>query len=472
MLFNLEMISYFLSDYDINVQVGEDRWKIKSFQIGPIPTKNEESTLYIFEEGTSVICANGENRIFVRNGTIGDIVNRIITNFAFYNDWERRALNAVATDQQLSEYMSLMSELFPGYTIKFLDALGRVHYSTNPEDSLPQPLDPFVMTLIRNIPTCHKISLGINGITTFWSKHFNRQYLYGNFVFPNGSYIIFSIFCTEQFPKPFGPVQTHLGQLAQSVFQRANITNLEQSGLTANRNFIMHLLDGQTITATDYRDLETALGWSVVDGAHLIVIENTPGDGFAARALPYSISRGISASFTFNYQDYIVCLLPNADFRRNLRKLSDMLIPISFRGGISLPFSSWTEIPHAYHQAMISIPKKTNPAQPLQECINCLWDYYVELLNEHGGSRLLHPDISCLIANSPAGSTALLDTLYCYLRNNCSMVTTAAELNLHINTLKYRMGKIRDIITFDPDDYESRMAFLISCDLYHASKLV
>ena len=59
----------------------------------------------------------------------------------------------------------------------------------------------------------------------------------------------------------------------------------------------------------------------------------------------------------------------------------------------------------------------------------------------------------------------LLETLYCYLANNCKMAQVADELHIHLSTLKYRMAHIQELIGFDPRDYKDRMAFLLSYDL-------
>ena len=96
-------------------------------------------------------------------------------------------------------------------------------------------------------------------------------------------------------------------------------------------------------------------------------------------------------------------------------------------------------------------------------CGDYLWDYYIERFHSGGCERLLHPSISALLESG--GGQQLLDTLYCYLKHNCSLAAAAAELDIHINTLKYRMNKIRDIIHLEPLDYESRMAFLVSYDI-------
>ena len=468
MLYNMEMISQFLSGFELESQLGEDKLQILSIALGD--ATEDPSVLSIYSQGEDVICENTSNKIRVLHSELKDVVNAVVRRIEFYNDWERRALSAVATGKPLSQYLALLSELFPGYTVKFLDALGRIHYSTDETESLPKAMDPLYMTLIRNIPACHRISLGITGITVFWSSYFKRHYLYGNFVFPDSSFVIFSIFPSQGDSKPLGDFQLHLGQFAQSIFQCANVSGLDQTGLMMNRNFIMHLLDGQEISQQDFQDFEKALGWSVSDGAYFVLIENHPKDVFAARALPYTLSTRLPFSFAFNYNDAIVCLISECDFKYGCRVLQDLLAPVGFNGGVSLPFTSWHEIPNAYLQAKISLKHKGQSETNLLLCSDFLWDCYVERFRSEGCEQLRHPAIDALL-HSPGGGEQLLDTFYWYLKNNCSLAATAEKLDIHINTLKYRMNKIRDIIHFDPQNYESRMAFLVSYDVMHMKKL-
>ena len=44
----------------------------------------------------------------------------------------------------------------------------------------------------------------------------------------------------------------------------------------------------------------------------------------------------------------------------------------------------------------------------------------------------------------------LLETVKCYIKNHCEMLSTAKELYIHRNTLKYRMEKIHNITGKDP----------------------
>jgi purine catabolism regulator len=53
--------------------------------------------------------------------------------------------------------------------------------------------------------------------------------------------------------------------------------------------------------------------------------------------------------------------------------------------------------------------------------------------------------------------TDLVPTLYAYFENNGNMARTAHMLNIHRNTLVYRLGRITDILQLDMDDSNVRL---------------
>lgn len=56
-------------------------------------------------------------------------------------------------------------------------------------------------------------------------------------------------------------------------------------------------------------------------------------------------------------------------------------------------------------------------------------------------------------------------TLYMYVKHERSQSHTAAALNLHRNTLTYRLGRLRELISCDLDIPEVRLHILVSYEL-------
>ena len=62
-------------------------------------------------------------------------------------------------------------------------------------------------------------------------------------------------------------------------------------------------------------------------------------------------------------------------------------------------------------------------------------------------------------------NTVFFETYYLFLLHERNLVRTARVLNIHRNTLVYRIEKIREMISIDEDDPAKRMHMLLSMDL-------
>lgn len=56
----------------------------------------------------------------------------------------------------------------------------------------------------------------------------------------------------------------------------------------------------------------------------------------------------------------------------------------------------------------------------------------------------------------------LLQVLKAYFENECSITQTAEELYIHVNTMKYKLGKIKEILGYDILSNENRMKIMLA----------
>ena len=75
-------------------------------------------------------------------------------------------------------------------------------------------------------------------------------------------------------------------------------------------------------------------------------------------------------------------------------------------------------------------------------------------------------NLGLLIKSDIKSSGNLVDTLRCYLKNNCSLVNTAQDLYIHRNTLIYRLNTIKEILQKDLNDSSVRFELHMSLLAY------
>ncbi|MQL51643.1 GAF domain-containing protein [Desulfofundulus thermobenzoicus] len=74
--------------------------------------------------------------------------------------------------------------------------------------------------------------------------------------------------------------------------------------------------------------------------------------------------------------------------------------------------------------------------------------------------------IGPLIRHDKTNNLCLVDTLECYLDNNCNLADTAGKLYIHVNTLKYRLKKIKELTSIDLGRTDHRVNMYAACKMY------
>ena len=74
----------------------------------------------------------------------------------------------------------------------------------------------------------------------------------------------------------------------------------------------------------------------------------------------------------------------------------------------------------------------------------------------------LHPDIVRLLEHDEEKGSHLVETLRVHLFNERNITKTAADLDLHRNSVIYRMSTIEDLIGSDLDNDDNRFDLMLS----------
>ncbi|MEE8674632.1 PucR family transcriptional regulator [Tractidigestivibacter scatoligenes] len=259
---------------------------------------------------------------------------------------------------------------------------------------------------------------------------------------------------------PFGDVDLEcMGRLGRFVAQEMQKTNL----YTASRGqmdsyFLVNLLnDEQPSHAVTARRL------SVLDFTPLPELYIAVLDPNHARVAPHDLNTiamqltgCLQSSIYATYEDALVVAFSRekgtglGDYTEELlRKVADVN---DLSIGVSNAFDDLTHIRSHYEQARAAIKAGRMVSVFLEDGqVYHYCDYaYVQMLGltntQYNLLNFVHPSLMRLARYDRDHGTELMDTLFIYLQNACNTQRAAKMLNLHKNTLLYRMGRIREIL--------------------------
>lgn len=238
--------------------------------------------------------------------------------------------------------------------------------------------------------------------------------------------------------------------------------------------FLANLLrDEQPSQAVIARRLET-LGYRPRDTFFLVVLRPTtcPLSGNAEASLHAQIQPLLTASLCTPFDGDLVVLLSRreeTDLGAADRQLLERVaLTNSLRVGVSNAFGNLTDIRRHLAQARAAIEFGSRFTKVLEDThVYRYCDYHymemLELLSEKSNlMNYCHPSILALLEHDERHGSELTETLFAYMQNTANTARTAKLLNLHKNTLLYRMGRIREILGNDLTSGEDLFIYHLS----------
>lgn len=129
--------------------------------------------------------------------------------------------------------------------------------------------------------------------------------------------------------------------------------------------------------------------------------------------------------------------------------------------GVSNGFQNKTGLLAAYHQADLAIANdELHPR--LQEFCTIAPAYLAHYLQANHQLALLNPEIELLKRYDSRRRTSYYRTLLTYLLNNFNVTQTAKQLNVHHNTVLYRLEQVKKILNYNLDDPLKNANFYLS----------
>ncbi len=187
----------------------------------------------------------------------------------------------------------------------------------------------------------------------------------------------------------------------------------------------------------------------------------------------YDLTKSMAAMlpdcYGFLFRNSIILLIHSDEEITNFREFMEPVMPIIQKydmvAGISNPFPSLKVLRQHAFQSRVAL--KLGTVLHKTDAIYCYRDYaiyyMVELcLKSDNLTDFCLPEVVKLIDRSDRDGGELLNTLKVYLRCGRSKTTTAREMFVHLNTVKYRLQQIQQIMGLDLDNDDNALQILLS----------
>lgn len=145
--------------------------------------------------------------------------------------------------------------------------------------------------------------------------------------------------------------------------------------------------------------------------------------------------------------------------------LDEFLGKYNLTAAVSLPFTHMYHVYQAYIQTLQALDEGL--AIDYTDSLYLYQDYlpYHALSYVKNQKDFCHPCINQLLSEDALHQTEYTKTLYTFIMNFRNQKDAAQQMNIHYNTMKYRLKKIQSFIDFSLDDNEEFLLLYLSFKL-------
>ncbi len=476
MKLNMSVFYDWLSEFSPTAEIYSNKQEIDTVRLFSTNMTTKNNCLYIgkmsnlFKNGDEkVICTHNNDILILNTDDENEVLNSVLNALEFYSKWENILLELLSSNTMLQDFLNVSEEVLK-HPIFLLDSGQRLlAMSQNyPLGSVDKQWDELIldgscnMEMLLTLNSQQPERFQKRGIHTledgFGTPHSGQHYNFfvndkwvGKLVLIDmyntvtaGEVCLLSILCS------------HLDKWFLSHIQ-------EIDALQQDRLLCAALADDDSDNEELIRSLNIN-GWTANDTLAIIQV-NAPYQPFNINNhFCRTINHQFSNIFAVSYH-YSICLLCNFTLQKQektLQQLQPLLKAGKYYGVISQEFKMTDSFYKNYLYTDITGQYCEQKPGELYDGKNYIMKYIFHEMPKQTSADLCHPALKKLIEYDQIHKTDFVKTLQAYLVNERSNIETAKTLNLHRNSLSYRLGKLQELLDADLNDADTRLHLLVS----------
>ena len=467
MFITMNIVEDALREFDTESKLTNGSAPLQGIKINEI----EDNYLTVTEEKGQVVCQHGKDRIVVKNVGLDRTINTILTAAREGELWERALYHMIFNDCSLQEIVEKAYEIFhnPVFFVDETDhVLAKTHHGTGEvNDAWDYILETGYLPLETTTITHEKME---RNLSASQRRGKNAPFLFSpptTDIDNRGiNYLIYSpisrervgtlIIIENETPVTLGML--NLAEVLTDAVDEWMNMHKEDHPFKTSRNLIQELIE--TPEQVEHKEVLSRYLVPCENGYRLTVITgcgHVPGE-----QIEKMITDTLKGSLAYKYGEEVVAVIPLTETDEEIRKHLDMVLYYQgARIGLSYPFYDLTNLNSYYHQAKVALSYGTEKFAGIRPEIAMRY-FTDETSRDIFGANMAHPALEKLKEYDEKHGGELYKTLYFFLRHERSLIDSARALNIHRNSLIYRIEKIRQMTDLDLDDADIREYLLFS----------
>lgn len=478
MKLSMWIISNWLDKYKQDIRISQGTQILRGVRLISNDVSFESQNVYlgaakdfITSNSEDVICINGNDMIILKTNDIEDVLNEIFNAFDFYNRWADKLVNDIYEGCSLQHLVDHSHDVFKT-PITVFDT-GNVLSAHSKEFSLgtiDNEWDTIITTKNMSLETLHGMKEHLKAV------RMRKEVIHVKLEEMKIPFLLRNLFVN----------QVNMGRLVLNMFNRDSNTGLmhlcdtlgniietwikfnkERSEMLNENSIFIDLISGKNILEKEIKKKLEISGWKYEHKKILISISSTSFYKEISRPLLASLENQFPDLYILEYKNEILMLvnLEIISYREFFPQIVTLIKRSGFCCFVSYEFNDIMKLSAAYMQTEITMLHSPCEEGCVYYCKDYALSYINNILKSHINLNILHPALPILKKYDNESGNELFKTLYMFLINERNLVQTSLKLNIHRNTLVYRLNKINQLVNLNLEDYSTRAYLLTSYEI-------
>lgn len=480
MKLSMSLIAHYLEHYHPECHILHDELTVRGVRFlagSDIPSSLEY--VYLGAAGLyyqdpryqgALLLANGENQMICHCADEAELLNCILSAFDFYAEFEKSLLLAAAEHRPLEDMLQIFRGVLDCTALVFdmegdllaghrgegmtdwnfpVNSVGRERLSFAGIGEMIETAEGEISHDLGDTPQHLRIR-GKDGPDCV-----------ALYLCQNGERVGFlMLFAANRAQIPMCLILAPmLAERCASAFEFADSGSLRQSGSSVLAGLLSGTAMAPAVVEKFLADTE------IRPNAALMVFQSISVRNYTLHKMLVNDIRLLGAPcIACEHEGRVAILADSSATEEVIRLISSRIAASAMAIGVSMPVQDFGKLPLALKQALFAVQAAPDPG--VRHCRDLAFPYLIRTLGEQEMSRfLLHPALDILEKYDRENDARLLQTLQAYVQTGCSQADTAELIHVHLNTLKYRLSRIRELAGVDFKNQEEVFYLWLSLKL-------
>ncbi len=482
MKLSIQMIADWLEPFNPQKFIKFNRFEVETVRFYSKELEASSNTIYIGSQSEMrghgerrICCMHNHDYILLDSYDIGYIANQILNAFEYYSTWDSTMISLLTSGGMLQDLMDASQNIINRPLVLIDSSQRLLAVSSNYKiGDIDDAWDSFLsgggydIDYLIQLNERNPQRFDYRGVYTYDEPLLPHKTWHYNF-FTKGIWTGHAIVVVLEEPMSEGEVDRF--SLFCGYLERWFLRHIQEQDSVMLESLLLDAIKDERSDCVElHRKLQLA-GWKSNDRLIFLKLD--------AAYQPYSINthlcRTLNEYFDSIYAiryDLSICVLCNlslCSFEELKKKIRPLLLRSKYYGVTGLIFKMEGSLfgNYKYIDQISDYCDKT-PGE-LYDGRQHTMLYAISELQKTIIPEIIHPLLFELQDYDRSHRTDLYKTLYVYLKNERSPIATAKELNLHRNSLTYRLKQLEELMRYNLDDFNTRLHILISYKIESAS---